>query len=301
VRAETPETRREALAGWLFVAPALLILAVFFGVPVIAGFLLGLTDVDLYALGSADSWRFVGLRNYGRLLEDPVFWHALRNTFVFVAAGVPLTIGAALGAALLLNARLTRFRGLFRTIYFAPVVTTLVAVASVWRYLYHPRAGPLNLVLSLVGIGPIDWLGDPRWAIPALVLMAAWKNFGYGMVLFVAGLQAIPESVYEAARIDGAGALTQFRRITLPLLAPTFLFVGVITTIGYFQLFAEPYVMTGGTGGPVNATLSVALLMYKRGFRFWDMGTGAAIAFVLFAIILGVSMLQVRLQRGRRA
>lgn len=293
--------RGEALAGWLFVAPALVVLLLFFLGPVIAGLLLGFTDVDLYTFGSAGAWRFVGLRNYARLLSDPVFWKALGNTFFFVLAGGPLTIGVALGAALLLNARLTRAKGLFRTIYFAPVVTTLVAVATVWRYLYHPRAGTLNLLLSFVGLGPIDWLGDPRWAMPALILMAVWKNFGYGMVLFVAGLQAIPESLYEAARIDGAGALTQFRRITLPLLAPTLLFVAIITTIGYFQLFAEPYVMTGGTGGPVNATLSVALLMYKHGFRFWNMGTGAAIAFVLFLVILAASLIQVRLQQGREA
>jgi len=295
------ESRREARAGWLFVTPALLVLLVFFFLPVVAGLLLSLTDVDLYTLGGVGAWRFVGLRNYERLALDPVFWKALRNTFFFVLLGAPLTIGTALLAALLLDSKLTRFRGLFRTIYFAPVVTTLVAVATVWRYLYHPRAGPLNLLLSLVGIGPVDWLGDPRSAMPALVLMAVWKNFGYGMVLFVAGLQAIPESIYEAARIDGAGAWTQFRRITLPLLRPTFLFVGIITTIGYFQLFAEPYVLTGGTGGPVDATLSVALLMYKRGFRFWDMGTGAAIAFVLFVVILGASMLQLRLQKGRDA
>lgn len=293
------DSRRQAVAGWLLVAPALLVLLVFFLGPVVAGFLLGLTDVDLYALGGVGAWRFVGLRNYGRLLADPIFWKALRNTLFFVGVGGPLTMGAALGAALLLDSHLTRFRGFFRTVYFAPVVTTLVAVATVWRYLYHPRAGPVNLLLGAIGLGPIDWLGDPRWAMPALVLMAVWKNFGYGMVLFVAGLQAIPESIYEAARIDGAGPWARFSQITLPLLRPTLLFVGVITTIGYFQLFAEPYVMTGGTGGPVDATLSVALLMYKRGFRFWDMGTGAAIAFVLFVIILLVSTVQVRLQREK--
>lgn len=295
------DERRQARAGWLFVAPAVLVLVVFFAGPVIAGFLLGLTDVDLYAFGGPGSWRFVGLRNYERLLGDPLFWRSLRNTVFFVVAGGPLTMGAALGAALLLNARLTRLRGLFRTVYFAPVVTTLVAVATVWRYLYHPRAGPVNLFLGLVGIPPIDWLGDARWAMPALVLMATWKNFGYGMILFVAGLQAIPSSLFEAARLDGAGPWAIFRKITLPLLAPTFLFVLVITTIGYFQLFAEPYVMTGGTGGPNNATLSVALLMYKQGFRFWNMGVGAAIAFVLFLIILGVSTLQVRFSKGRDA
>jgi multiple sugar transport system permease protein len=293
------EERRESRAGWLFVAPALAVLLVFFAAPVAVGFLLGLTDVDLYAFGGPGGWRFVAFRNYQRLLTDPIFWVSLRNTLVFAAIGGPLTIGAALGAALLLTARGVRLPGLFRTVYFAPVVTTLVAVATVWRFIYLPRAGPLNLLLGLVGIPPINWLGDPAWAMPALILMAAWKNFGYGMVLFVAGLQAIPESLYEAARLEGASQWQQFRHVTLPLLAPTFLFVGVITTIGYLQLFSEPYVMTSGTGGPNNATLSVALLMYKQGFRFWNMGMGAAIAFVLFLVIAAVSALQIRLQKGR--
>lgn len=293
------EERREGRSGWLFVAPALVVLLVFFAAPVVAGFLLGMTDVDLYAFSGPGSWRFVAFRNYQRLLADPIFWISLKNTLVFAAIGGPLTIGAALGAALLLTARGVRLPGFFRTVYFAPVVTTLVAVATVWRFIYLPRAGPLNLLLGLVGIPPINWLGDPAWAMPALILMAAWKNFGYGMVLFVAGLQAIPESLYEAARLEGASAWQQFRHVTLPLLAPTFLFVGVITTIGYLQLFSEPYVMTSGTGGPNNATLSVALLMYKQGFRFWNMGMGAAIAFVLFLVIAAVSALQIRLQKGR--
>lgn len=289
---------REAGAGFLLLAPGLLLLAVFLALPVVASLLLSLTDFDLYAIGDPSSARIVGLANYARLLQDPVFWRALANTFFFVLVGGPLTVGLALGAALLLNHKLVRFPGLFRTIYFAPVVTTLVAVAAVWKYLYHPRFGLLNAALDVFGVPPVDWLGDPRWAMPAIVLMAAWKNFGASMIIFVAGLKAIPESLYEAARIDGAGPWQRFRRITVPLLSPTFLFVGLTTTIGYFQLFAEPYVMTGGDGGPMNATLSVALFMYKQGFRWWSMGSAAAIAFVLFAVILAATLLQRRLQQG---
>ncbi|MCL4809073.1 MAG: sugar ABC transporter permease [Thermoanaerobaculia bacterium] len=289
---------REAGAGFLLLAPGLLLLCVFLALPVVASLLLSLTDFDLYAIGDPSAARIVGLANYARLLQDPVFWRALANTFFFVLVGGPLTVGLALGAALLLNHRLVRFPGLFRTIYFAPVVTTLVAVAAVWKYLYHPRFGLLNAALDVFGIPPVDWLGDPRWAMPAIVLMAAWKNFGASMIIFVAGLKAIPESLYEAARIDGAGPWQRFRRITVPLLSPTFLFVGLTTTIGYFQLFAEPYVMTGGDGGPMNATLSVALYMYKQGFRWWSMGSAAAIAFVLFAVILAATLLQRRLQKG---
>jgi multiple sugar transport system permease protein len=277
-----------------FLAPALLAIAAFFFLPVAASAVLSLTDFDIYALARLDQLRFVALANYARLLQDARFWIALKNTLYFVLVGGPLSVVVSLGAALLLSARLVRWQGLFRTIFFLPVVTTLVAVAVVWRYLYHPRHGLLNLLLGLVGLGPIDWLGDPRWAMPAIILLAVWKNFGFNMVIFLAGLQSIPERLYEAARLDGASAGQQFRYVTLPMLAPTFLFVAVITTIGYFQLFAEPYVMT--QGGPASSTLSVVLLMYEEGFRWWNMGYGAAIAFVLFAIMLLVTLLQLRLR-----
>ncbi|MEX0601834.1 MAG: sugar ABC transporter permease, partial [Bacteroidota bacterium] len=202
----------------------------------------------------------------------------------------------SLGAALLLQSKLVRWKGVFRLVYFAPVVTTLVAVAVVWRYLYHPRFGLLNSLLGFFGVSPIDWLGDPLWAMPAIILLAVWKSFGYNMLIFIAGLQNIPDELYEAARIDGAGTGSQFLRITLPMLAPTSLFVGLTTMIGYFQLFAEPYVMT--QGGPVNSTLSIVLLMYQHGFRWWSIGYAASIAFVLFAVIFVVSIVQLRVQKG---
>jgi multiple sugar transport system permease protein len=276
--------------GFFFAAPALAAIGVFFFVPVAAAVVLSFTDFDIYAVASRANLRFVAFGNYTRLFRDPLFWTALSNTFYFVVVGGPLTIGISLGAALLVNARLVRFKGFFRTVFFLPVVTTLVAVSVVWRYVYHPRFGLLNRALGSFGIGPIDWLGDPHWAMPAIILMAAWKNFGFNMILFVAALQAIPERLYEAARLDGAGGLSQFRYVTLPLLAPTFLFVTVISMIGYFQLFAEPYVMT--QGGPSNATLSVVLYMYEQGFRWWNMGYATAIAFVLFAIIVVMTLLQ---------
>ena len=219
-------------AGWWFVAPAVLVIGGFFFVPVAAAFLLSFTDFDIYALASFDNTRFIGLENYAALLGDSIFWKALVNTFYFAVVGGPLTIAISLAAAILLQARLVRFKGLFRTIYFAPVVTTLVAVAVVWRYLYHPRFGLLNYGLGWFGIGPVDWLGDPRWAMPAIILLAVWKNFGYNMVVFVAGLQSIPEELYEAAELDGANAVQRFRHVTLPMLGPTFLFVTVITMIG---------------------------------------------------------------------
>ncbi len=282
-------------AGWFFVLPALALIGVFFFLPVAGSLLLSLTDFDIYAIAALANARFVGLRNYAALFDNPVFWTAVRNTFYFALVGGPLTVATALAAALLVNARLVRFKGLFRTIYFVPFVTTLVAVAIVWRYLYHPQYGLLNYALGRIGIGPIDWLGDPRWAMPAIILLAVWKNFGYNMLIFIAGLQNIPAELYEAAELDGAGPLQRFRHVTLPQLAPTFLFVGVITMIGYFQLFAEPYVMTAG--GPLRATTSLVLLMYEEGFRWWRMGAAAAVAFILFLIILAWTLLQFRLQK----
>ncbi len=286
-------------ALWLFLAPALVLIGIFFFLPVLAALVLSLTDFDIYAVGDIGNTRFVWFRNYTRLVSHPLFWTALQNTFYFALVGGPLTLAASLGAALLVNARLTRFKGFFRTIYFIPFVTTLVAVAIVWRYLYHPQYGLLNYALGAFGIGPIDWLGDPKWAMPAIILMAVWKNFGYNMLIFIAGLQAIPEELYESARIDGAGALRQFRSITLPMLSPTLVFVAVITMIGYFQLFAEPYVMT--QGGPLRSTTSMVLLMYEEGFRWWRMGYAASIAFVLFLIILTATLLQLRLQKREAA
>jgi len=288
-------SRRVPAALW-FLAPALAALALFFFAPVAAGFLLSLTDFDIYAIGDPGTLRFTGLRNYGALLGDPLFWAALRNTLFFVLVGGPLSVAASLGAALLVNARAVRLRGAFRTVFFLPVVTTLVAVAIVWRALYHPRVGPIAEILRALGLPAVDWLGDPRFAMPAIIVMAVWKNFGFNLVIFLAGLQGIPERLYEAARIDGAGAWQQVRHVTLPMLAPTFAFVSISTLIGYFQLFAEPYVMT--SGGPSNATLSIVLLMFREGFRWWNLGYAAAVAFVLFLLILAASALQLRLRRG---
>ena len=280
--------------AYLFVAPALAAIAAFFFVPVAASVALSLTDFDIYAVASRANLRLVGLDNYGHLLADGLFWIALRNTVYFVVLAAPLSILASLGAALLLNARVTRWKGAFRTALFLPVVTTLVAVAVVWRYVFHPRVGLLDATLAAVGVGPVDWLGDPRWAMPAIVLMTVWKNFGFNMVILVAGLQSIPERLYEAARIDGAGPAAVFRYVTVPMLAPTLVFVTVMTLIGDLQLFAEPYVMT--QGGPAHATLSVVLLMYLEGFRWWNMGYAAGIAVVLFALMLAMTAVALRVR-----
>ena len=290
-----PRQSRRSGAALALVAPALAAIGVFFFLPVGAAFLLSLTDFDLYAIANRENLRFVGIDNYTRLLGDPLFWRALVNTAWFALLAGPLTIALALGAALALDARMLVGRSFFRTAFVVPVITTLVAVAVVWRYLYHPRAGLLNYALGAIGVGPIDRLGDPTYAMPAIALMSIWKGFGFPMLVFLASLQAIPERLYEAARIDGAGRWHQLCWITLPMLRPTFVFVGVMTAIGALQLFAEPYVMTGG--GPADSTLSLVLLMYRQGFRWWNLGPATAVAFVLFAIMLAISAVTLR-QRG---
>ncbi len=286
-------------AAWWFVAPALSVIGVFFFLPVLAALALSLTDFDIYALADLGNLRLVGLQNYARLLATPLFWQALGNTLYFVVIGVPLSVTASLGAALLLHSRLVRFRGFFRTALFAPVVTTLVAVAVIWRYLLDPRYGWLNYALGSLGIHPIDWLGDPHWAMPAIIVFAVWKNFGYNMIILLAGLQSIPAELYEAARIDGASAGLQFRHVTLPMLAPVLALVNILTVAGYFQLFAEPYVMT--QGGPLQSTMSVLYFMYEEGFKWWNLGSASAVAFVLFLFIFCVTALQLRLARWESA
>ncbi len=283
-------------AGWLFAAPALVAIAVFFVVPVSAALLMSATDFDIYGLADLRNVRFIGLGNYLQLLQTPLFWRALLNTLFFVVIGVPLSISASLGAALLLHSRLARFRGFYRTALFAPVVTTLAAVAVVWIFLLHSRYGLLNYGLSWLGLRPVDWLGDPRWAMPAIVLLSVWKNFGYNMIILLAGLQAIPAELYEAAQLDGAGTRATFRHVTLPALAPMLLMVSILTTAGHFQIFAEPYVMT--QGGPAERTVTVLYLMYENGFKWWSLGSASAVAFVLFLFMLGFSLAQARLNRG---
>ncbi|WP_448103101.1 carbohydrate ABC transporter permease [Luteibacter jiangsuensis] len=282
-------------AAWWFITPALLVLGVFFLLPVAAALVLSLTDYDLYALADIRNLRFVALENYWALLQRPLFWSALGHTVYFVVVGVPLSMAASLGAAMLLNSPLARFKAFFRTALFAPVVTTVVAVAVIWRYLFNTKYGLVNYAFDSLGIPIVDWLGDPHWAMPTIILFAVWKNFGYNMIIFMAGLQAIPVDLYEAARIDGASAMAQFRHITLPMLKPTMVMVSILTVSGYFQLFAEPYVMT--EGGPLQSTTSVLYLMYEEGFKWWNLGSASAVAFILFVIMFVVTAAILRLSK----
>jgi multiple sugar transport system permease protein len=281
--------------AWLLAGPALALIGVFFFVPVLAALALSLTDFDIYALADFRNLRFIGLRNYAELMSTPLFWQAFGNTLYFTVVGVPLSIVVSLGTALLLNSRLTFCRGLFRTVLFAPVVTTVVAVAIIWRYLLHTRYGLINYALGGLGVQPVDWLGDPHWSMPAIILFSVWKNFGYNMVILLAALQSIPEDLYEAASLDGASGYMRFRNVTLPMLGPTLLLVSILTMAGYFQLFAEPYVMT--QGGPGRSTVSVLYFLYEEGFKWWSLGSASAVAVLLFVLTFAVMLLQLGVAR----
>ena len=286
---------KERTAGWVFAGPALLAIALFFAVPALASLLLSFTDFDIYALADRANLRFVGLGNYAALLQKPLFWKAMGNTLWFVVFGVPLIVAASLAAALLVNSRLLLWRPVWRVALFAPFVTTLVATAVVWNYLLHTRYGLINYGLGKLGIAPVDWLGDPATSLPAILLFVAWKTFGYNMVIFLAALQTVSGDLLDAARVDGAGWWTRLRHVVLPAIAPTVLLVSILTVAGMFQLFAEPYVMT--QGGPEQSTVTVLYFMYEEGFKWWNLGSGAAVAFILFLCILAVTLLQLRVAR----
>ena len=288
-------TRQRERAAWGFVAPAMIAIGLFFVIPVVSALLLSLTDFDIYALADLSNLRFVGLQNYERLLGNPLFWGALRNTALFAVIGVPLTVGASLVAALGLNARVVKWRPLWRVMFFAPYVTTLVATAVLWNYLLNTRYGVINWAITSVGLPAVDWLGNPQTSIPAILMFVVWKTFGYNMLIFLAVLQTVPDDLHEAARIDGAGPWKQFTNVTLPAIAPTLLLVSIISVAGFFQLFAEPYVMT--QGGPAQSTVTVLYFMYEEGFKWWNLGSASAVAFILFLIILAVTLMQLAVAR----
>lgn len=276
----------------MFLAPALILMMVFVVVPVAASFVISLTDFNIFALADWSNARFIGVDNYIRLFQDELFWKALGNTLYFVAVGVPLAIGSALILAMLLNSPLNRAKDLFRVGYYLPSITETVAIAVVWRWVLNPRYGILKRALEIFGLQSPNWLGDPRWAMPAIIMMAVWKGLGHNALIFLAGLQSIPSTVYEAAEIDGANGWEQFRFVTLPLLAPTTFFVAIMTLIGYLQLFAEPYTLTDG--GPLDATLSIVLYMYRHGFKFFNLGYASAMAYVLFALIFVATLVSMK-------
>jgi multiple sugar transport system permease protein len=287
---------RDDLVGWAFAAPFVILFVVFLAFPILASFLLSFTSFGLRDIANPVGTSVIGIKNYVDLFADPKFWKALFNTFYFVVVGVPVTLAIGLLIATALSRGVTRFRTAFRVGYYLPVITSIVAIAVVWRFLLNPDAGLINMLLSGLGIKGPAWLADPVFAMPSIIAMAVWRNLGFAMVVFLAGLQTIPATLYEAAGIDGAGRWQAFRYVTIPMLRPTILFMTVITTIGYLQLFEEPFVMT--LGGPLDSTLSITMYMYQQGFTFFHQGYASAIAYVLFVIVALIAFLQFKFLRS---
>jgi len=276
--------QNKSLSSYLLVAPYLLHVLVFVLFPV--GFSLFLSFHEWNIIGPMD---FVGTANYEKLLQDQYFIKSLRNTLVFLIIHIPLQIIVALGLAVILNEKLW-FRAFFRGAFFMPVVVSGVVVTILWQQLYGYEMGSINTFLMWLGFNKIGWLIDPAWAMPSIAIMATWKNVGLYIILFLVGLQSVPKSLYEASELEGATRWQQFWHITLPVINPTVIMVMILSTIGGFSLFIEPYVMTGG--GPLNSTLSSVLYIYKQGFFYYHMGYAATLGLVLALIILFVVFIQ---------
>lgn len=281
--------RRDRLSGYAFVAPQFIGFLVFLGIPIVMVIWYSLFDWNILQ-GTAP---FVGVENYERMAQDPLVWQVLRNTFGFSVGLVPFNLALALLLAVIVNQRLPGTT-LFRTLFFAPVVVSLVAWAIVWQFLLQADGG-INASLLSLGVQGPNWLRSTTWAMPALVVVQVFKNVGLNMILFLAALQSVPSEIQEAARVDGASALQTFRRITLPMIAPTVMLVSIITVIGSFQVFATIAVMTGG--GPANATNVLVYYVYQQAFSRYEAGYASAGAVVLFLIVLALTVLQWQMRK----
>ena len=295
LRKRPPLYRRRTRAAWGFALPFVVLFSVFTAGPVLMSLAMAVTDIRSRDLRDPFAVEFVGLDNFVAVFQDPMFRKAAGNTAYFVLVGVPLTLAVSLAVAVLLNAGITRLKTFFRVGYYMPVVTSIVAVSVVWRYILQPD-GLLNEALGVFGIDGPNWLNDPAFALPSLIMMAVWRNFGTSMVIFLAGLQAVDRGLHEAAALDGANAWQRFRNITVPSIRPTLLFVLVTTSIGYLQFFEEPFVMTGG--GPLNSTISASMYTYNQ-FGFGNYGVAGAMAYLTFIVIGIVTLVQFRLMREK--
>jgi multiple sugar transport system permease protein len=280
--------KREALAGYLFLLPNLIGLLVFLAVPLVTSLWTSFTNDD-----GGKNVKFIGLQNYFDAFGDATFRQAVGNTGVFLLGFLPLSILPALGLAVMLNSHI-RGKTVFRVVFFLPVVASVVGVSLLWRWLFQYDFGPINQFLGVFGIGKIHWLERPEWAMISVIIVASWQSIGYNMVLFLAGLQGIPKQLYEAAVVDGATEWQQFRRVTLPLLTPAGFFVLVTSLIKGLQVFSEPATIFNG-GSPANSALTVVWDLYQEGFRYFNYGYAAAIAWLLFLVIFAVTLIQFRL------
>lgn len=290
-----PTRRQQAVAAWVLAVPFVALFLVFTAGPVLASLGMSFTDMRSTDVRHPFGVNFVGIDNYTELIGDPLFRKVTLNTLLYLVLGVPLTMAVALATAVGLN-RITRLRGLFRVGYYLPVVTSIVAVSVVWKFLLRERGGLLNAMLDAVGITGPAWLDSTSLALPSLVVMSVWRNFGTLMVIFLAGLQTVPREITEAAEADGASAWGRFRYITLPMLRPTLLFGAVITSIGYLQFFEEAFVMT--KGGPLDSTRSVTFFTYDQ-FGYGNYGYASAAAYLLFLAIVLLTFVQFRWLREK--
>lgn len=281
-------------APYFFIAPAIILLAVFSLLPIFVALFISFTDMDLAGLADYSNLSFVGLKNYINVLSDPVFLKAIFNTLFYVLIGVPLVIITSLGVALMINLGTSKIFKVFRVVYYLPSVTNVVAVAVVWAYLYNPAFGLFNYILESMNLSAIPWLTEPTVAKISLILMALWRAVGLNMIIFIAALQGIPKSYYEAAQLDGASTWQQVTSITLPMLRFAIFFVSITTMIGWLQFFEEPFIMT--KGGPLDGTMSAALFIYKNGFQLSNFGYAAAGSFILFIAVIAVTLVQYKVQ-----
>lgn len=288
--------RRSRLVPYLFIAPAMILLLAFGILPILVAGGVSLTDLNIAGLGDWAKVRFVGLANYSALISDPEFWQALRNTGFFVVVGVPAIVVISLIVALMLNSRESRLLRALRSFYFVPAITGIVAISLVWGYLFNTQFGLFNWLLSLVNLGPIQWLSDPAIARISVGWVAVWRGTGLNIIIFLAALQGIPRDYYEAAALDGAGELRKIWSISLPLLRFAIFFVVVTTTIAWLQFFDEPFVLT--KGGPLGATTSMSIFLYQQGFQLNQFGYASAGSLVLFVIIAAVTAVQLRVRRA---
>lgn len=293
--ARSASHRSQAVAGWLFSLPFVLVFLVFHAWPILWSLFMSLTDMTSRDLRTPFNVDFLGLDNFATVLTDPDFFLALRNTGIVVVVAVPAILVIALLLAVALNRGIRRGKAFFRTVYYVPVVTSIVAIAVVWKFLFADE-GTVNAALALFGAHGPAWLADPFWALPTIILLVIWRCFGLVMVIFLAGLQAIPEDVHEAARVDGAGSWRRLVSITVPMLTPTMLLAAVLMTVAVVQVFEEPFVIT--QGGPLNSTMTTAMYIYDQ-FGFGKYSTAAAASYILFAIIGLLSLIQFRLLRSK--
>ncbi|ACS99243.1 MULTISPECIES: carbohydrate ABC transporter permease [Paenibacillus] len=284
----------QSKAPYFFIAPALILLILFSLLPIVVALVISFTNMDLAGLADWSNISFVGLDNYVDVLADPVFGKSILNTLFYVVIGVPLILIGSLLIAIIVNFGGNRIFNAFRVIYYMPSVTNVVAVAVVWTLLYNPIFGLLNYLLDAVNLPAVPWLQDPIMAKISLIIMGAWRGIGLNMIIFIAALQGIPKSYYEAAQLDGAGNFRQLMYITIPMLRFAIFFVSITTMIGWLQFFEEPFIMTDG--GPLDSTTSVALFIYHNGFQLSHFGYSAAGSFVLFFAIILITLLQFKLQ-----